>query len=58
MGLSPGTAQFMREHGHDAVHLADEGLHRLPDAKIAQKAIHEGRAIVTFDLDFSRLLAL
>jgi len=40
------------------VHLADEGLHRLPDPRIVAKARQEGRVILTVDLDFADLLAL
>ncbi|MGO8704953.1 MAG: DUF5615 family PIN-like protein [Candidatus Brocadiia bacterium] len=58
MGLSPRTAIFLRENGHDAVHLWEEGLPRIADEDVAQKAAHEGRILVTFDLDFSRILAL
>jgi len=58
MGTSPRTARFLRQQGHDAVHLWEEGLERLPDVEIVRKAMHEGRSIVTFDLDFPRLLAL
>lgn len=58
MGLSPRTARFLREHGHDALHLWEQGLQRLADPEIVQKARHEERVIVTFDLDFPRILAL
>ena len=30
MGVSMSTVQTLRDAGHDAVHLRDEGLHRLP----------------------------
>ncbi len=58
MGVSPRTGQFLRQRGHDAIHLWDERLERLPDPAIVRKAEEEGRAIVTFDLDFPRILAL
>ncbi len=58
MGLSPRTGDFLRRLGHDAVHLRDEGLGRLPDPLIVKKAAEEDRIVVTFDLDFSRILAL
>ena len=35
-----------------------KACHALPDEDVAQKAAHEGRILVTFDLDFSRILAL
>ena len=41
-----------------AVHLVDEGLERLPDDKIIEKARRERRVLLTVDLDFSYLLAV
>jgi predicted nuclease of predicted toxin-antitoxin system len=58
MGLSPRTAEHLRGTGHDVVHLRDQGLARLPDPEIVTKARAEDRVVVTFDLDFGRLLAL
>jgi predicted nuclease of predicted toxin-antitoxin system len=58
MGVAPRTGQFLRQHGHDAIHLWDERLERLLDPSIVTKAAKEGRVIVTFDLDFPRILAL
>jgi len=28
---------WLREQGHDAVHLRDEGLHRMPNGEIFEK---------------------
>jgi len=39
-------------------HLRDEGLQRLPNGEIFDKAIAESRIIVTFDLDFGEIVAL
>lgn len=58
MGLAASTANFLREQGHDAVHLRDQGLQRLPDPDIISKARDEARIILTHDLDFSRIIAL
>lgn len=58
MGVSMGTVGLPREGGHDAVHLHEQGLQRLPDAEILKKAVAEERVIVTFDLDFGDLMAL
>lgn len=58
MGLAQSTARYLEALGHDAVHLRDQGLQRLPDAPIIQKARTEGRIILTHDLDFSRLVAI
>ena len=58
MGLAQTTIVFLREQGHDAVHLRDQGLQQLPDIEIVQKARAEGRVILTHDLDFGRIVAL
>lgn len=58
MGLSRNTAEFLRSGGHDAVHLREEGLQRLSDARIVEKALAERRVVLTHDLDFSRIVAL
>lgn len=58
MGLAQSTARYLQALGHDAVHLRDQGLQRLPDAQIIQKARAESRIILTHDLDFSRLVAI
>jgi len=58
MGLAHSTVAFLRACGHDAIHLRDEGLQRLSDDKIVEKALSEGRIILTHDLDFGRILAL
>jgi predicted nuclease of predicted toxin-antitoxin system len=58
MGLAQSTAVFLRGHGHDAVHLREQGQQRLEDERIVEKARQEGRVILTHDLDFGRLIAL
>ena len=58
MGLAHSTVAFLRARGHDAVHLRDQGLQRLEDADIVEKAGAEGRVILTHDLDFGRIIAL
>lgn len=57
VGVSRSTAAELRHGGHDVVHLRDVGLHRLPDSEILELARREDRIILTFDLDFSDLLA-
>jgi predicted nuclease of predicted toxin-antitoxin system len=52
------TVQALRGHGHEVVHLREEGLERLPDPAILEKAKQEGRTVLTFDLDFGDLLAI
>jgi uncharacterized protein (DUF433 family) len=41
MGVSQQVVEWLRAHGHDAVHLRDEGLQRLPNDEIFQKAGRE-----------------
>jgi predicted nuclease of predicted toxin-antitoxin system len=57
MGISPRTVVFLRDLGHDAVHLYEQGLGRLADPSILRKARDEGRVLLTHDLDFGELMA-
>ena len=57
MGISPRTVAFLRALGHDAMHLHDEGLDRLSDPDILEKARREGRVVLTHDLGFGELVA-
>jgi predicted nuclease of predicted toxin-antitoxin system len=52
MGISPRVVEELRQKGHDAVHLAEQGLHRMVDGDILQKARQENRVLLTHDLDF------
>jgi predicted nuclease of predicted toxin-antitoxin system len=47
----------LRGSGHDAVHLQEQGLGRMPDGEILAKAREERRVLLTHDLDFGELLA-
>ena len=58
MGVDQRVVAWLRAAGHDAIHLRDEGLHRLPDDDIFDKAIAEARIVLTFDLDFGEIAAL
>lgn len=58
MGISLRTVRWLREQGHDVVHLHELGLQRLPDEEILTKAREDKRILLTMDLDFSYLLAL
>lgn len=49
---------WLRRGGHDAIHLREEGLHRVPNGDIFAKAMAEERIILTFDLDFAEIAAL
>jgi predicted nuclease of predicted toxin-antitoxin system len=56
MGIGLRVAAWLREQGHEAVHLRELGLSRLPDPQIVEMAVSERRVIVTCDLDFPELL--
>ena len=58
MGVARRVIEWLRSEGHDAVHLRDEGLQRMPNGEIFEKAVSEGRIILTFDLDFGEIVAL
>jgi predicted nuclease of predicted toxin-antitoxin system len=58
MGVALRVVQWLTDAGHDARHLREEGLHRLPDSEVFAKAIAEQRIVLTFDLDFGEILAL
>ena len=57
MGISQSTVRWLRQLGYNAIHLREQGLQRLPDAEIVNKARTENRVILTCDLDFGALLA-
>jgi len=58
MGISQAVVTWLREQGHEATHLRDAGLQRLENGAIFTKAIRESRIILTWDLDFTEILAL
>jgi predicted nuclease of predicted toxin-antitoxin system len=58
MGVAQSIVQWLRNEGHDAVHLREEKLHRIPNGAIFEKAYAESRVILTFDLDFGEIIAL
>ncbi len=57
MGIAGSTMDWLKSKGHDAKHLRDEGLQRLPDDDIFAKAERESRIILTFDLGFGDIAA-
>ena len=57
MSVDIRVADWLRSQGHDAVHLRDEGLHRMPNGEIFAKALSEDRIVVTSDLDFGEIVA-
>lgn len=58
MGVSPRVVDWLREQGHEASHLREERLNRLPDHEVFSKAISEDRVGLAFDLDFGEIAAL
>src|SRR5690242_2359810 len=54
MGVSMRVVELT---GHDAIHLREEGLQKLPNGQIFQKATREERVVLTFDLDFGEIVA-
>jgi predicted nuclease of predicted toxin-antitoxin system len=58
MGISPLTVKALCQEGYDAIHLQEQGLGRLADSAILEKAKQEMRVVLTCDLDFGELLAV
>jgi predicted nuclease of predicted toxin-antitoxin system len=57
MGISKKCVLWLRRKGYDVIHLSEQGLQRMTDKDIYQKAALEGRIILTIDLDFSNIAA-
>lgn len=57
MGVDVRVVEWLNRQGYDARHLRDEGLQRLPNGEIFDKAIREDRVILTLDLDFGEIAA-
>jgi len=57
MGVDQRIVHWLQQKSHDVIHLRDQGLQRLPDAGIFDKAHSEHRIILTFDLDFGEITA-
>ena len=51
-GVSPKTVDFLKQLGHEAVHVRTLGLTRAADAELVTRARTESSVVVTFDLDF------
>ena len=58
MRVSMRVVEWLRQNGHNAVHLRDRGLERLPNGGIFAMAVEENRVVLTFDLDFGEIVAL
>jgi predicted nuclease of predicted toxin-antitoxin system len=57
-GVSPKTVDFLKQLGHEAIHVRTLRLQRAPDLELVQRARADGSVVVTFDLDFGDILAL
>jgi len=57
MGVARRVVEWLRDQGHDARHLREEELQRLPDDQIFRKAVAENRVVLTLDLDFGEIVA-
>ncbi|MDE2937672.1 MAG: DUF5615 family PIN-like protein [Chloroflexota bacterium] len=55
--LSPTIARLLREAGHDASTVAEQGLAGAEDPDVASVCLDEGRILLTLDLDFSDVRA-
>ena len=51
--LHSDAADLLRQHGHDALTVHEQGLRGHTDMDIANVCQQEARAIVTLDLDFA-----
>jgi len=47
------TAELLRQHGHDAVDVRDEGLGAVPDGEIADYARSRGLCLMSGDFGFA-----
>jgi predicted nuclease of predicted toxin-antitoxin system len=56
-GLAPHAAAILRQHGLDAVHVAEIGMDKAEDVQIMERARIDGRVCVTLDHDFHAHLA-
>ena len=48
MGVSQRVVSWLRNEGHDALHVREENLLRLPNGLIFEKAYSEKRILLTF----------
>lgn len=57
MGISNSVVNFLRQSGHEIVHVREVGMKRALDVEIVTKAKNENRIVLTCDLDFGDILA-
>jgi predicted nuclease of predicted toxin-antitoxin system len=56
--VSPKTVDFLKQLGHEAVHVRTLGLECAADRVLIDRALADSSVVVTFDLDFGDILAL
>jgi predicted nuclease of predicted toxin-antitoxin system len=56
MGVDIRVVNWLRQRGHDAKHLREEGLHRIPNGEIFAKAIsgRQKSSVILFRLHNTR----
>lgn len=57
-GIAQRVVEWLRTRAHDAIHLREQALQRLPDREVFAKASAERRVVLTFDLDYGEIVAL
>ena len=57
-GVSPQTVEFLKQRGHESVHVRTLGLQRAADHELVERARADSSVVLTFDLDFGEILAL
>jgi len=57
MPISPRSAAFLRELGHQVTHAIDLGLAKASDQEIMDRALGMDALILTEDLDYAALLS-
>ena len=57
-GISPKTVDFLKQLGHEAVHVRTLRLEGGADLVLIDRALADSSVVVTFNLDFGDILAL
>ena len=57
-GVSPKTVEFLKQLGHEAIHVRTLGLQQATDSELVDRARVDSSVVVTFDLDFGDVLAV
>jgi predicted nuclease of predicted toxin-antitoxin system len=57
-GLPRDAAEILRSGGWDALHVGEIGMGTASDGMIVERAVADGRVVVTLDADFHALVAV